>query len=218
MGQVNFTPKQKIIFDEVSESVFLKQNFYFTGGTALSAVYLNHRLSEDLDFFSENKFDILAISTLVSEWEAKYKFKVTPEDKEVVKIFYLEFPDREKLKVDFGFYPYKRLKKGIFVNGMNVDDILDIAVNKLQTIRQRSQIKDFVDLYFLLKKFTLWDLMEGARIKFRMEIDPYLVGVDFMKVGRFDNLPVMIQPLSLEELKSFYYEIAKKLGISATKK
>ena len=28
--------------------------FYLTGGTALSAFYLHHRLSEDLDFFTES--------------------------------------------------------------------------------------------------------------------------------------------------------------------
>lgn len=214
---MNLTPKQKIIFNEVKKSDFLKENFYFTGGTALSAVYLDHRLSEDLDFFSENKFDILPISTLINEWKTKYKFEVTPEDKEVVKIFNLEFPDGEKLKVDFGYYPYKRLKSGIFIEEFNVDDMLDIAVNKLQTIRQRTEIKDFVDLYFLLKKFTLWDLMEGTKIKFRMEIEPYLVGVDFMKVERFENLPKMIKPLSLKRLKTFYMDLAKKLGIKAVK-
>jgi len=213
MGQVNFTPKQRIIFNEVSKSDFLKQNFYFTGGTALSAVYLNHRLSEDLDFFSEKRFDILPISNLISEWRARYKFKVTPEDKEAVKIFNLVFPDGEKLKVDFGFYPYKRLKKGIFIEGINVDDILDIAVNKLQTIRQRSEVKDFVDLYFLLKKFTAWDLMAGAKIKFRMEIEPYLVAVDYLKVDKFENLPIMLKPLTLNQLKNFYKDLAKKLGM-----
>lgn len=30
------------------------QEFYLTGGTALSAFYLQHRLSEDLDFFTNN--------------------------------------------------------------------------------------------------------------------------------------------------------------------
>jgi predicted nucleotidyltransferase component of viral defense system len=32
----------------------LKNNFVFSGGTALAAFYLEHRLSEDLDFFGKN--------------------------------------------------------------------------------------------------------------------------------------------------------------------
>ncbi|MBI2314985.1 nucleotidyl transferase AbiEii/AbiGii toxin family protein, partial [Candidatus Daviesbacteria bacterium] len=143
---MNFTSKQQLIFKEVSKSDFLKNHFYFTGETALSTVYLNHRLSDDLDFFSEEEFEILPISNLISGWIKKYQFKVTPEDKEAVKIFNLEFHDREKLKVDFGYYPYQRLKKGKTVDSIDVDSLFDIAVNKLQTIRQRSEVKDFVDL------------------------------------------------------------------------
>jgi predicted nucleotidyltransferase component of viral defense system len=32
--------------------------FYLTGGTALAAYYLRHRLSEDLDFFAEKEFEL----------------------------------------------------------------------------------------------------------------------------------------------------------------
>ncbi len=215
---MHLTPKQQSIFNEVILSDFLKKSFYFTGGTALSSVYLNHRLSEDLDFFSSEKFDILPIMNLMNEWGEKLNFKITPEDKEVVKIFNLEFPDGEKLKVDFGYYPYKRLKKGKFIDSFEIDSMFDIAVNKLQTIRQRSAVKDFVDLYFLLQTFTIWDLMEGARVKFRMQIDPYLVAVDCLKVSNFENLPVMLKPLSLNKLKDFYKDLAKKLVMRVVKK
>ena len=36
------------------EEYFIK-NFYFTGGTPLSAFYLFHRLSEDIDLFLKKK-------------------------------------------------------------------------------------------------------------------------------------------------------------------
>lgn len=209
---MNLTTQQQIIFDEVCLSNFLKKNFYFTGGTTLSAVYLQHRLSEDLDFFSQEKFDTLPILNLITQWGQKHKFKTNYEEKEVVKIFNLEFTDGEKLKVDFGYYPYKRLRKGKFIDAVEVDSLFDIAVNKLQTIRQRSEVKDFVDLYFLLKEFTVWDLMEGARVKFRMEPDPYLIAVDCLKSRNFENLPVMLKPLSLDQLKAFYKDLAKQLG------
>lgn len=218
MGKVNFTPKQQIIFREVQKSDFIKQNFYFTGGTALSAVYLNHRLSEDLDFFSSEKFDTLPVLNLMTGWSQKHHFKITSQETEVVRIFLLEFDDKEKLKVDFGYYPYKRLKKGTVIDAVEVDSLFDIAVNKLQTIHQRNNIKDFVDLYFLLKTFTVWDLINGVRIKFRMELDPYTVAADYLKIGSFDNLPNMLVPLELKDLQDFYKEMAKKLGMKVVKK
>lgn len=218
VGTITLTPKQRIIFNEVKNSDFIKANFYFTGGTALSAVYLHHRLSEDLDFFSEKQFDNLSILNLLTSWGKKYKFKFLLKENEVVKIYLLEFSDREALKVDFGYYPYPKVKKGQILESVQVDSLLDIAVNKLSTIMQRTEAKDFVDLYFLLKEFTIWDLMEGVRIKFRMKADPFLVGINCFKVDTFDILPKMLVPLELDELKDFYRDLAKKLGMKAVKK
>lgn len=218
MGKISFTPKQQVIFDEFKNSDFLKQNFYFTGGTALSAVYLHHRLSEDLDFFSQNKFDTLPILNLMTEWSTKHKFTVESKELEVVRIFLLQFSDGEKLKVDFGYYPYKRVEQGKLVDSVDVDSLFDIAINKLQTIHQRADVKDFVDLYFLLKNFTVWDLMEGVRVKFRMELDPYTIAAASVKVDDFEKLPIMLIPLTLEQLKDYYRDLAKKLGIKAIRK
>ena len=54
MGKVQIiTKNQKIILDEIKNNSWVKENFYLSGGTALSAFYLQHRYSDDLDFFSE---------------------------------------------------------------------------------------------------------------------------------------------------------------------
>ena len=37
-----FTPLQKFIFEEFAKNPKLNKRFYFTGGTALSAFYLQH--------------------------------------------------------------------------------------------------------------------------------------------------------------------------------
>jgi len=93
--------------------------------------------------------------------------------------------------------------------------LADIATNKLLTINQRTQVKDFVDLYFLLEKYTVWDLMEGMRIKYRMKTEPFFVASDFLKVEDFEFLPKMIKPLDLNELKSFFREKAKETAKKA---
>ena len=55
------TPIQNQVLNQIKKSPFLKNNFYFTGGTVLSEFYLQHRYSNDLDFFSENKFDFALV-------------------------------------------------------------------------------------------------------------------------------------------------------------
>lgn len=213
MGEIsNLTTEQKIILDEVKQDSFFGGQFYFTGGTALSSAYLNHRHSEDLDFFTEKKFDNKIVFTLISEWSKKHNFNFQSRFVEVVYIFNLTFSDKTEIKVDFSYYPYKRIEKGQVIDGITVDSLTDIAVNKLLTVTQRAEVKDFVDLYFILQKYTVWDLMEGVKMKFKTKIEPLLLGSDFLKADDFDLLPKMITPLSLEELKSFFRQKAKEVG------
>lgn len=213
------TSDQKRILDQINKSQFIKSNFYFTGGTVLSEFYLKHRFSEDLDFFSDKKFDFDLVLQEVNFWSKKLNFTFTRQSKEVVDIYILNFKDKNTLKLDFGYYPYRRVEKGIRYQEIIVDSLLDIAINKLASVNQRSSVKDFVDLYYLLDRFTIWDLMEGVKIKFRMELDPWILGSDLEYVVKdFQTLPKMIKPLTLEELKNFFRKKAKELGMKVIKK
>lgn len=215
MGEIQIlTKEQQIILAQVKKEPFFEQ-FYFTGGTALSAFYLQHRYSEDLDFFTQKKFDNQDIFDLIDSWSKKYSFTFTSEFHQVVYIFMLTFKNKEVLKVDFGHYQHKRIEKDNIIDGLKTDSLTDIAVNKLLTITQRSSVKDFVDLYFLLNKFTVWDLLSGVRIKFGMELEPYILASNFLKVEEFEFLPKMILPLTLKDLKAFFREKAKEIGLKA---
>jgi len=46
------TPFQETLLKEIGRST-LNEVFFLTGGTALSAFFLQHRYSEDLDFFTD---------------------------------------------------------------------------------------------------------------------------------------------------------------------
>lgn len=216
MGKIPvFTKEQQTVLDEIAQSEFLRSQFYFTGGTALSSFYLNHRYSDDLDFFSHEKFDNEVILTLLEDWSKKYGFTFQSRFNQVVYMFNLVFNNKATLKIDFGYYPYQRLKKGVINNRVQVDSLTDIAVNKLLTISQRSDVKDFVDLYFLLKKFTVWDLVERVRLKFNRKTELLLLASDFLRIEDFDYLPKMIKPLTLEQLKTFFRKKAKTLGLKS---
>ncbi len=215
MGKIQIlTKEQQIILAEVKLDPFFDK-FYFTGGTALSAFYLKHRYSEDLDFFTQKQFNTESLLILIELWSKKHNFTFTSEFHQVVYIFLLKFSNSKRLKVDFGYYPYKQIKEPDIVQGVKTDSFTDIAVNKLLTITQRNAIKDFVDLYYVLKKFTLWDLIEGVRIKFGMKLEPFILASDLLKIEEFEDLPRMIQPLTLDQLKTFFRQKAKEIGAKA---
>lgn len=209
--KLTFTPIQKKIFDKFSQDKNLKQ-FYFTGGTALSAIYLHHRESEDLDFFTEDDFDNTITDQFINSIEKQLNLKSKFTQVYKTRMYYLYKNNRLIIKIDFNHYPYKRLKKDVKIQGKEIDSLFDIATNKLQTIMSRTQVKDFIDLYFLLKKFTLWDLVYALEDKFKMEFDFVLIASSFLKVKQFDILPKMLVPLTIKELQDFYQEQAKKIG------
>ncbi len=148
----------------------------------------------------------------MEDWSKKYHFNIEFKQIENLITFIFRYKDGYELKLDFNFYNHKRVEKPKVIDGMEVDNIEDIAINKLITIVQRTQVKDFVDLYFLLKKFTIWDLIDGVKVKFRYKTDPLLVASDFLKVKGFEVLPKMIKPLKLKDLQKFYIEKAKELA------
>ena len=112
MGKISIlTQEQKNVLDELVNNKYFKSQFYFTGGTVLAHYYLQHRYSEDLDFFSENKFDNLTVLALMEELKKKLHFNFQSRFAEVVYRFNLEFENDINLKVDFGIYPYKRIEK-----------------------------------------------------------------------------------------------------------
>lgn len=218
MGKVTFTSLQESIFEKFSKNKFLCKKFYFTGGTALAAFYLHHRESEDLEFFSEKDFENKHIDKFVDQISEELKSELRFTQIEDTRIYELFRGNKLLIKIDFNYYPYKRIKWGLKVQGVVIDSLYDIAVNKLQTIISRTQVKDFVDLYFLLKQFTFWDLLYGIKKKFKMDEDLVLLGTDFLKVEEFDVLPKMLVPLDLIELRKFYKDLAKTIGMRIVKK
>ena len=71
-----------------------------------------------------------------------------------------------KVKVQFLYYPYDLLEEFISWNGINLSSMIDIACTKLITISMRGSKKDFIDLYFLLGKYSLSFLFKKLAEKY----------------------------------------------------
>ena len=211
------TPQQNTVLDLFVSNDFLRENLYFTGGTALSACYLNHRYSDDLDFFSSEKLDSFQLNSIVQDWVNKLHITYTSRQVEDTYLYFLKYSNEYELKVDFAHYPYPNVEELVDVKGLRINSKKDIAVNKCVTVSQRFDVKDFVDLYYLLKEYSIYDLHELANKKFNRDYDLMLLAADLLKIEQFEYLPRMILPLSLTELREYFVGLAESLGIKATK-
>lgn len=186
------------IFFSVPE---LKQHFYLTGGTALSAFYLQHRFSDDLDFFTHS-FEIDSASMLIENALRAEKIKF---EKERSSPTFRRYRVNNELQIDLvrdvDFRAGAPELKGAFM----VDCPLNIAVNKVLAIYGRLDPKDYIDLYFL-KTYLNFDIME--LIKIAQNKDAGLEAFQWAKIiadaENIEVLPRMIQPVELDNLKTFF--------------
>ena len=213
--KINILTKEQEAFLELicKEPYFIK-NFYFTGGTPLAAFYLFHRLSEDIDLFSEEEIDILSIRTFIGAVRKKLKIKqIDYRQYYGLHTFQLYFSRTNILKVDFNYYPFPRIEKGSKYNGLTVDSILDIAVNKVHTIAMKSRARDFIDIYFIIRKmgYDFNDLVKEAKVKFDWHIDPIQLGSRLFQASEATDFPRMLVKISNKEWRDFFIHEAEKL-------
>ncbi|MBI4434372.1 nucleotidyl transferase AbiEii/AbiGii toxin family protein [Candidatus Uhrbacteria bacterium] len=189
-------------------------SYYLTGGTALAAFHLHHRVSDDLDCFTAEEQDPIAIHAFVDEAKAM----VGATEVRYVRLhdhhIFTFALDHEDLKVEFTRYPFPRLEPVVVYNRVRADGLRDIAANKFAALLDRFDPKDFVDLYFLLQKRSLSDLRRDTEQKFGMKIDDVFLGGELAKVRRIAALPRMLVPLTVEDLKAFFTDRARELGPS----
>jgi len=206
------TNRQISLLQEIGRNEFIAQNFYLTGGTVLAGFYLRHRYSEDLDFFSETEFDILQIDIVLKKIKEKLGISAIDFQQSFNRnLFFLHF-NSEVVKTEFTYFPFSRIERAEEKYGIQIDSLLDIAVNKLFSIYQRTQARDYVDLYAIVRqeKYATEDLIKKAKIKFDWNMDFLQLGAQFVKVGDARDYPRMVLEISPDELKKFFFKEAKK--------
>ena len=207
---------QKDILTIISKDKSICDNFYLTGGTALAEFYLHHRLSEDLDFFSENEFEPQNISVFLEKIKKEAKIKKVEFQQSFNRnLFFLDLMDGDMIKTEFTYFPFVRIEKKEKIGDLYIDSLLDIAVNKVFTIYQKPRSRDFIDLYFILKKdkkLSLGDLVKKAQIKFDNYLDPIQLGAQYMKAKELKDFPKMLVDIKENIWQDFFINEAKKLS------
>jgi hypothetical protein len=154
------------------------------GGTSL-ALQLDHRKSIDLDLFGILKGDELVLSQSLRDIAPLQLLKNT----ENIHIYLIE-----GIKVDIVNYHYKWLDEPLYENELVLAGKKDIAAMKLSAISGRGSKKDFIDIYFLLKEYSLKEML-GFYLK------KYYDGSEFMVIKSltyFDDADVEVEPTMLK--------------------
>jgi predicted nucleotidyltransferase component of viral defense system len=190
--------------------------FYLSGGTALSEFYLRHRFSEDLDFFSEKEFDAAALNLFLLTRKEDFSARSLQYQQSFNRnLFFLEFADQSSLKVEFTLYPFTRLEKGPMLGNLQVDSVLDIAVNKAFLLTQQARGRDYVDIFEIHRKyaFDFKELLKLARVKFDYPINILQLGKNLVKVTTFQDDPILLKNINKTSIEDYFLQLAKELDI-----
>ena len=209
------TPRQEEFLAMVRETPYILKKFYLGGGTALSCWYLHHRESFDLDFFSEQEE---INSAYLFKWLTSLKEKleisdIIHEEQFGFNFFTLTYINGDKLKIDFSYFPSERIEKGLVWQGLRIDSMYDIAINKFHTITTSPRGRDYVDLYLILKQknYPIEQLIKDAAIKHGIRQGTLQIAKQFLKSVEFSDFPKMLIPFDKNQMNKFFSDLAKSL-------
>jgi len=134
-----------------------KKDFYLAGGTAL-ALQIGHRVSVDFDFFTEKDFETEDLYERVQEVFGEAVR--TQESRNTLGVVV-----QDNVKISFMKYRYPLLDVCLETEDLRLVSLTDIGCMKLGAIVSRAELKDYVDLFFILKKFSLVTLLANLAQK-----------------------------------------------------
>jgi hypothetical protein len=179
--------------------------FRLVGGTAL-ALQIGHRKSVDLDFFGNYDIEMLEFNLLLNEFLTVTSLKRS----EKINIFSIN-----DIKVDFVNYKYPWLCDAVYHDEIRLAGLEDIAAMKLAAITGRGSKKDFIDLYFLLEKFTLQQMLGFYEQKYA-DASSYMLlkSLTYFEDAEAEPQPEMLFDVSWQQIKHFLCEAVESYARS----
>ena len=216
MAKTELSKNQHLFLQFFASKEQLFSAFYFTGGTCLTEFYLHHRYSEDLDFFSERQFNVSDITLFLNSHKKKLQIaKIDYQQSFNRNIYQLLYEKKGILKVEFTYYPFNRIEtKKSMMKTIQIDSLIDIAVNKLFTIYQNPRGRDYFDLYLITikdPKITIKRCISLARAKFDFPIDLLQLGSQFMKAQSLFDDPILKVKTKKKNIEHFFLKEAMNL-------
>jgi len=132
----------------LKELAFLKEGgCYLAGGTAL-ALQIGHRTSLDFDFCNSQHFDS---GELFSKLQTVFGGRIVERHREEDTLT----GDIDGIHFSFFWYKYPLIRESKEFEGTLLASVEDIAAMKIIAIVQRGTRRDFIDIYYLLKRVDL---------------------------------------------------------------
>jgi len=198
-------PKTQALLKEMVRGCPFLEKYVFVGGSAL-ALYLCHRKSEDLDFFTfDDSFDKKEIFEYFKEFDNK---EVLSESDVQIDVLL------DGVKVTFFNVKWKFLQLET-IEKFNLASIESISAMKVNAMFLRAKYRDYYDLYCLVKNgMSLKDIFEYSKnivegINFKL----FAIALIYIDDIEDDNIAYLEpkEKISKEEIRDFFQSKLKAI-------
>ena len=205
MHQEAITSEAKKIFNKLKNF----PEFYLAGGTGMS-LQLGHRVSVDFDFF----------------WGKEIPKGLLPKVQRIFKGSEIEIivnhPEQltvtiNGVSVSFIKYAFPMISKPIEYQGIKILSSEEIAVMKAYALGRRSTLRDYVDLYFVIKKgvVSLVKIIALSKKRYGQEFDPRLFLEQLIYLKDIKEIEIQFLKEKVDQLKieSFFKKEIEKISL-----
>lgn len=203
MHQEVITSEGRKIFNRLSHF----PDFYLAGGTGL-ARQLGHRISVDFDLFWQKNIPKDLLSKVRTTFK-DFEIKVIVNHSEQLTITVTG------INTSFVKYPFPVILKFIEDQGIKILPLLEIAAMKAYALGRRATLKDYVDLYFVLKEkvSSLQEIIALSEKKYRGEFDLrlFLEQLIYLKDVEEIDIHFLKEKVSISEIEQFFERQVKKI-------
>jgi len=205
-------PKKSLNLIEKLNDEIKKNGFYLGGGSGLS-LQIGHRISEDLDFFTNLEFKPEILS--------RYLERIG-DYKETSVSFGTLYCTINGVKLSFIFYNVLLVYPLINFKKIRVTHWKDILAEKFKTLSQRGSRKDFYDIYLIIleKKLTITDVIKIFKNRFKnTNINYYHILKSLTYFKEADNEPdlLLLKDVPWKTVKSFFTKNIKEFETAILK-
>ena len=183
------------------------QGLWLTGGTCLAEYYFGHRISVDIDLFTT---DQELVQTARATIQRAQMFSAVGEV-ETVRVspsfcqFLLRCHDGQTVKIDLVKDIPICLDEKVKYGHVWLDSLLDLVSNKMGCLVHREDVKDFVDLYYLLPHLGL-GAKEALDLGLEKEggLDPIILAAQMQLIQTQPRPDFLMPETPWDDVQSFF--------------
>jgi predicted nucleotidyltransferase component of viral defense system len=202
---------KEVLTKLMQEKLF--EPFRLVGGTSLS-LQLGHRMSDDIDLFTEEPYDSLDFAAIDKFLRKTFKYvsDLAPGPVAIGVSYLIGHLKNESVKLDL-FYTDTFIQPVLQVGPYRLATVEEIIAMKIDIIQRKARKKDFWDLDELLDKYPIEQMIALHKQRYPDSHDEKVIRENFVDFQRAeeDFTPICLKGKHWELIKLDFVERVRLL-------